>query len=184
MRKQEEEEKSPLSQMLFGLPFIAFGVFMGLLCCFDVWQWYTMKWWAETPARILEASLETHQSTDSEGHEIASYSVKTRYRYVYQGKEYTGTRLGIENGPDNVDSYHHVMAASLRDAQRDGKTVLCYVNPANPEKAVLDRMLRPSALLCKAIALSAFGGAGVIVFLSGFRKWRQNRRNGGSGADT
>lgn len=170
-------EASPWFLMLFGLPFMAVGVFMGWLTYDAARQWQDMKAWEETRARVLAVSLETHYSTDSEGHRSTTYSVSARYQYVYRGKGYTGTRISIEGGSDNVGSYHQDMAARLQEAQRTEQKVPCYVNPANPEEAVLDRSLRTSLVVFKAIFVVAFGGAGTGVSLYGFRQWRKRRRD-------
>ncbi len=131
----------------------------------DLWQWYRMQDWVEAPASVLDATLITHEPQNSD--DARTYSVQVRYRYEYGGVAYEGKRLGIRDSTDNLGAYHSRWSQRLSMAKNQGRTVPCYVNPAKPEQAVLDRTLRGTVLVFGLLILLTFGGAGGWIFLKG-----------------
>ncbi|MCU0781951.1 MAG: DUF3592 domain-containing protein [Akkermansiaceae bacterium] len=134
---------------LFGLPFLAggllaaYGYFHGFL------KWREARAWVETPCEILSAELESRRGDDS-----TTYQATARYRYVFGGRTYESDRVGLSAGNDNIGDFqqraHRELSGYLSPATAEhdatpappGKRFRCYVNPANPEQAVLYRDLR------------------------------------------
>ncbi|UTF60002.1 DUF3592 domain-containing protein [Gilvimarinus sp. DA14] len=142
---------------LFGAPFAAVGLgflFWGIVP--QLAQWTAMKSWEPVQAQIVSAEMKSHRSDDS-----TTYSLHATYRYQYQGQNYTGNRVGISSGSDNVGDYHQRVIGPLERAERNGSTVTAWVNPQQPEQAVLNRELRLSLILFKGLFVLLFGGVGL-----------------------
>jgi hypothetical protein len=140
--------------VLFALPFALVGV--GAIG-WGVWTlvlWQRMSAWVEVPAHIVALDLETHHDEDS-----TSYSVEATYEYRYDERTFTGERVAIYSGTDNVGGFQHDLYSSLRRAKERG-TAVAYVNPSAPEQATLNRELRLGMLGFQAIFAIVFGGIG------------------------
>jgi len=66
------------------------------------------------------------------------------YRYVMDGKSYTGDRLGtnVIGGTDNVDSWHEDMDSMLAAARSEGRPITVFVNPDDPTQSMVDNTIR------------------------------------------
>jgi hypothetical protein len=87
--------------------------------------------WVETPCEILSSELQRHSSSDGD-----TYRVLIRYRYTWQGRELESQRYDFTAGASNigVERMHAAIAA-----HPPGHRTVCYVDPAEPESAVLAR---------------------------------------------
>jgi hypothetical protein len=142
--------------MLFALPFAAVGVFMGGLTARTLWKASAMRGWDEMPATILTAELETRRGSDS-----TTYEAVATYRYEVDGQTHTGSRVSIHSGADNVGSFHQDTHNRLRRHLETGQPTVCYVNPRNPEDAVLDRSVRWGMISFFLVFALVFGGVGI-----------------------
>src|SRR5688572_14512605 len=164
--------------MLFALPFAAVGV--GAL----VWSgWTLLDWrdaasWVPVSAEIVTVELEEH--ADDEGG--STYETTATYRYDYGGTSYTGTRVAIDTGADNIGGFQNRLYYGLRAALDSRTTVTAYVDPDDPNRAVLNRQLRPGLFALKGLFAVAFGGVG-FGLLFGARhsgkRWRPKQRSAG-----
>jgi hypothetical protein len=142
--------------MLFALPFAAVGV--GAL----VWSgWTLLDWrdaasWVPASAEIVTLELEEHNDDDGG----STYETTATYRYDYGGTRYTGTRVAIDTGADNIGGFQQRLYYDLRKALDSGTTVTVYVDPDDPNSAVLNRQLRPGLFAMKGLFAIMFGGVG------------------------
>jgi hypothetical protein len=83
--------------------------------------------WTETKAVMQRCDLMTGRK--------GKQSLSLAYEYAFAGRTYSGTRYGFADG-ESIESRLNTFAA--------GKEVRCFVNPKNPEQAMLRR--RMSAL--------------------------------------
>ena len=113
------------------------------------------------PAGIVAANLETSDSSDS-----TTYKVTARFSYEYNGRHYSGDRVGIaDGGSDNVGNWQRDTWHRLR-----GQThTTLWVNQRDPSESVFDRELRWGLLGFKMIFVVVFGGFGAVVL------WFSNR---------
>lgn len=156
---------------LFATPFAAFGVGMLLLSVIPtVYDWGRMQAWQPVQATLVSASLERSRSRNS-----SSYGVSARYRYEVAGQTYGGERVAVGSGMDNIGDFQEALGRRLEAAQRDGRPVTAWVNPANPQEAVLDRSLRPGLLMFKMLFVVIFGGAGLGMLYGAWRGRRSER---------
>ena len=150
---------SALACLLFAVPFGGVGVFATWAIGSTLHEAWRAQEWVRVKASVEGASL--HSSSGSEGGE--TYRAVGSYRYVFAGKPYSGSRLGLSKvgGSDNIDDWHHEVSATLEDARAAGKPITVWVNPDNPAEAVLDREIRWSELLFLVPFSLAFGGVGL-----------------------
>jgi len=153
---------------VFGLAFFGVGGFMGWLSLSTLSEAKAMQGWDEVPAHIVECSLYT--SKDSKGN--ATCKVFATYRYTVAGREYTGQRVGLSSGSDNIGSFHQRAYATLNDAKKSGATVPCRVDPANPDKAILFWEPRLELLMFLQIFVFAFGLVGLTTLCWALCGWR------------
>ncbi len=123
--------------VLFGLPFFAFGLFA-------LWNLLSMiglaiqaSQWVETSATVLSAELEGNET----------WVAVAEYQYTYDGEVYRNDRVGLSDMRDNLGSYQKRMHRKLKAACEAEETVPCYVDPSDPTRALLDRRVRPLAVL-------------------------------------
>ena len=159
---------------LFGGVFAAVGIGMTIALVLKLAAWTSIQSWEPVQARVLSARLVEHPGDDS-----TTYSVQVQYRYTVKGVEYTGTRVGVHKGPDNIGSFQRRVAEELAEYADSGKPFTAYVNPDAPGEAVLYRNLRPELLLFYAAFGLVFGGFGIgllaAAWVSRKRAARKNR---------
>ncbi len=153
--------------ILFALPFAAVGLWMAFLISSSLWSAGAMQQWQPVPATILDVELQQHKS---------SSTVTAKYRYEWNGRSYSGERVGIDSSGDNIGNWHDRLYDELRQQQLNGETRTAWVNPGAPEQAVLDRSLRLEKLGFYLLFALVFGGAGfglIIAGVLGRRNWRR-----------
>ncbi len=147
--------------MLFGLLFFGVGAAFLLLSVLpNLWDALRMRDWVQVPAEVVSVDLKSSPSDGSD-----TYKITARFSYDYNGRSYTGDRVGIaDGGSDNVGDWQRDTYARLKGQAR----TRLWVNPANPSESIYDRDLRWGLLGFKLIFIVVFGGfgAGVMWFLN------------------
>ncbi len=161
---------APWVLTLFSLPFMGVGIFMGWLAYSSYSEAEAMKEWNEVPAVITSAELESHRGDDS-----TTYKCVATYEYEIEGRKYVGDRVGISSGSDNVGSYQQDKYRELSGYHRSKGPFRCYVDPDDPNNAVLYRELRTEMVGFYAIFVLAFGIAGLGMFVGSFIWMRKKR---------
>jgi len=145
--------------MLFALPFAAGGVGGLSWAGLTLLDWHEASRWVPVSAAIENVDLEEHRGDDS-----TTYETKATYRYEYAGRRYSGTRVAIDSGADNIGSFQHGLYRELKAARERGTPVTAYVDPADPSRAVLNRELRAGPLAIKGVfgLVFSFVGFGLL----------------------
>jgi hypothetical protein len=172
---------------LFGLPFLGAGLFMTWLHFSGYVRWLDAQRWEEVPCSIESAELKVSRGDDS-----TTYKAEAVYSYAYGGRVYSGERVALSGGSDNVGSFqqdaHRELSRHLAKPSRSveadpsaepGPTFRCYVNPANPSEAVLYRDLRWQMQAFSAIFALTFPAVGAGLVVAGFLGTRASRRMAG-----
>jgi Protein of unknown function (DUF3592) len=160
---------------LFGLPFLIVGLFLSVLYFNGYQKWLTTQRWVETPCWIETAELETSQDDGT------TYKAKATYRYEYQGNTYRSSDVSLYSGSDNVgdfqqDAYFELAqyAESLPRERNDRnlnpdqrKPFRCFVNPSNPQQAVIYRVFRWQLQSLMSIFALSFPAIGSFLVLGG-----------------
>ncbi len=137
MTKQTNERVGTGCFLLFALPFAGVGVFMTGMFFVTLVAWANMRSWQEVPARLEHVELVTIRSGDSD-----TKNVVVEYVYEWQGQRYQGKRVSLHTSNDSIGSFHEQTYAELTGYRNRNETFRCYVNPRNPEQAVLYRNMR------------------------------------------
>ncbi|RPI62400.1 MAG: DUF3592 domain-containing protein [Lysobacterales bacterium] len=145
--------------MLFAVPFAAVGVGALVWSGWTLLDWREAAGWVPVPAEVVAVELEEH--TDSEGD--TTYETTATYRYEYAGTSYTGTRVAIDTGADNIGRFQHRLYYDLTAAHEKNTPVTAYVDPDDANRAVLNRELRPGLFALKGIFAIVFGGVGFAL---------------------
>jgi hypothetical protein len=148
--------KSRIFVTLFALPFFGVGVWMlwSVGTTFhDAWR---MQSWQPVPAHLTAAGYETHSGDDSD-----TYRAYASYSYRYGGQTYTGDRVGLTGGGDNIGSYQTDIGNRLSRMHSRGESITVWVNPDAPAVSIIDRNIRWGLVGFKSIFLFVFGGVGL-----------------------
>jgi hypothetical protein len=157
--------------ILFALPFAGVGVGMGVWLASTLLTYLDAKHWIETPASILRADLEAHHANKGG----TTYQVTAEYVYEYGGRKYSGNRVGLIGGADNIGSFQQDAYRELNACRSAKKPFRCYVNPARPDQSVLYRDLRWALVAFQMIFILAFGGVGFGLLIGGLAAYRKQR---------
>jgi len=109
--------------------------------------------WERVPCRI--ESVESRAG--SEGN---SSETEATYTYEIRGKEYTGSRVSFHGGGDNIGRFQHRVYDELQRHRQEGEPFTAYVNPDNPEEAVLYPNVRWEMIVIYMVFGLVFGGVG------------------------
>lgn len=151
--------------LLFCIPFAGVGTAMGYATVSCLIKWQAMKSWQEVPAQIVTTNLDTKRST-SDGKTTTTYKVSATYSYTYKDTTYTGNKVSMHSGSDNLGSFQKNTYAELSRYKDSGEPFRCYVNPDNPSESILFRTPRWEKLGFYMIFVFAFGGIGYGLFIA------------------
>ncbi len=118
--------------------------------------------WPTVTCTVVSSQVRTHS-----GNHGSTYSVDVLYAYRMNGRDYKVNRYGFMGGSSS--GYAGKQAVVSR--YPPGARVICYVDPADPTQAVLERGFTPIMLI--GLLPLLFIGVGVLGFIS---FWRKSRR--------
>lgn len=147
--------------LLFSLPFAAVGVGTGIWMVLGVVQFERMQSWVQTPATITSAKLESHRGDKGS----TTYQAVATYSYTVGGRPFTGQRVGVLGGNDNIGRFQQDAYAELKQHLDQHTPFRCFVNPDDPAQAVLYRNLRweMSAFITMFACLFGSVGFGMLT---------------------
>jgi hypothetical protein len=122
-----------VSQCLATLFFTTFFLGMGvvwLYLTFPVFKMIAARKWPATPCVIVSSGVRGEPG--SHGY---VYSVNIAYTYHARGREFTGDRYQFVTGA----SSGYAAKAAVAERYPAGTNAVCYVNPADPGDAVIER---------------------------------------------
>ncbi|MCA9263987.1 MAG: DUF3592 domain-containing protein [Planctomycetales bacterium] len=140
---------------VFALPFLLVGIGAAGFALWSVVDWIGVQRWREVSATVLEVHLDEHQDDDQ-----VTFRARARYRYEYGGAQFTGSRVSLDRSADNLGDYQERVATELMQAQQQGRSVRCFINPAAPGESILYRDLRVGKLGFLLLFAVVFGGSG------------------------
>jgi hypothetical protein len=163
--RRKKGELGVVGRWLLGLFFSVF-LTVGVLATysFSLKPWlgvWAARTWVPVTCQILSSEVKSHSG------ESTTYSVAISYAYTYDGREYTGSRYNFTTG-----------ASSGRKAKKEivarhpeGTETLCYVNPDNPQEAVIERSrVRDWGFGLIPLVFVLVGAGGVWFAIMGPRK--------------
>ena len=156
--------KGRIFLILFALPFFGVGAWMAWSIGSTLYDAAQMKHWVPVQAKLLEAGYHTHSGDDSD-----TYEAYARYSYTYRGRSWSGDRVTIGSGADNIGDYQQDTGRRLAAALSRGETITVYVDPERPQHSVIDRDIRWGMIGFRAIFVVVFGGAGLGLMIWAIR---------------
>ena len=157
--------KGRLTLGIFALPFLCVGIWMLWSIssvCLDAWQ---MRGWQPVSAQLSDAGYESHAGDDS-----TTYEAYASYTYKFGGRVYSGNRVSLSHGADNIGDYQTDTGNHLRTAMTRNLPITVFVNPAAPHESIIDPQVRWGLIGFKSIFLLVFGGFGLGMLIFAFRR--------------
>ena len=111
--------------------------------------------WQKVPANISSLKLKTSRGDST------TFRVEASYSYFFNGDRQSDA-VALSDTSDNVGSYWQDLHTKLTRDKANGR-VTAWVNPSNPDQALLDRTYRWSQVAFGAIFLILFGGFGFLA---------------------
>lgn len=145
--------------VLFGSAFLAVGVGAGHFSLRPLEQARAMRSWRATPATVVACELSTSRSSKGG----VSYQARATYRYRVEGAEYTGARVSLHGGSDNIGDFQRRTYDALERCRASGAPTTCWVDPGNPASAILVRRPRFELLVFFQVFVLLFGGIGLFL---------------------
>lgn len=135
MKHNKQKEGSGIGARIlmffFGMPFFAMGAFF---CWMGAIQPLVLAIssgeWPQVPCQIVSSEVERHTSSEGD-----TFSIAITFSYVYQGREYVGSSYDF----NDVNSSGRRGKAKVIEHYPAGAKRQCWVNPSDPEIAVLSR---------------------------------------------
>ncbi|HEY9029885.1 MAG TPA: DUF3592 domain-containing protein [Kangiella sp.] len=146
----------------FGAVFFLAGVGIFLWGLVSIYDAYEARGW-----QPVEATITHVEQVISRGDDSTTYGVTGQYQYEYQGRRYTSNQLNFYTGTDNIGRYQQDFYRKLAQLSSNQITITAYVNPDNPNEAVIDKSIRWSMLGFQSIFLFVFGGVGLAIIIFG-----------------
>lgn len=115
--------------------------------------------WTETPCTVISSRVRTHT-----GDKSTTYSPDILYRYTVGGTEHKSNRYDVMGG----SSSGYAAKSKIVSAYPKGRQTVCYVNPHNPQQAVLKPGLGWSGLATLIPVL--FFAVGLTLLIHTLRK--------------
>ena len=146
---------------LFAAAFGLGGYFAGLQPLAQTLQAaLQVRSWQPVAAQVLGTELKRHTSSDG-----TTYRVHARYRYEFAGRQYEGTRVGLdpEAGADNIGDWHQHWHGLLQSAQSRGQPITIMVNPQAPAQALIDPSIRWALQMFRVPFALVFTGVGLVA---------------------
>ena len=146
--------------LLIGLPFAGVGLWAAWTMGATLHESWGTREWVIVHADVLSADL--IRSTSRKSNSVRATGT---YRYNFEGKDYTASRLGISTagGADNIGGWQEEMADFLKSARNEKRMIDVYVNPAMPSESVVDRKVRWPMMLFLSPFAFLFGGIGLAM---------------------
>ncbi len=116
--------------------------------------------WQPVAAQVLGTELKRHTSSDG-----TTYRVHARYRYEFAGRQYEGTRVGLDPqaAADNIGDWHQHWHGLLQSAQSRGQPITIMVNPQAPAQALIDPSIRWALQMFRVPFALVFTGVGLVA---------------------
>jgi len=141
--------------------FLLAGLGFMMIFAIPAWRSVAALSWTEHDCEVLSSYVRSH-SGDS-----TTYSIEVSYQYEVGGIKYVSDRYGFVGGSSSGQSSKQKVV----DRMPDGAIISCYVDPEDPEEAVIHRGWSWVYLFSLLpLVFIAIGGAGVLWSLTSLRR--------------
>ncbi len=156
LARQASGAGTTVAALLFGGFFVAAGgVAFAFMFVVPMSRLVAARSWVETSCTVISSTVRSHASDDG-----TTYSVAILYEYRVEGRPYRSDRYRFTDW----SSSGHAAKQAVVDRHPPGTKAVCFVDPAAPSRAVLERSFHPSYLLGLFPLLFVVAGSGVLVW--------------------
>jgi hypothetical protein len=149
--------------ILFFGAFIVIGALVSYLISVRPFsEMFIARHWPAVPCTIISSDVRTHR-----GNKGQTYSVNIFYSYVFNDHLYKANRYDFMGG----SSSGYASKQAIIGRYPPGSTSVCYVNPLDPDRAVLARGFTP--MMWIGLIPLVFCLLGFIGLISSLRRRRQ-----------
>jgi len=165
---------SPGCMGAFFAIFLIAGLGFLMVFALPAWNVVASRSWTPVECEILSSSVGNHAGEDG-----TTYSIDVRYRYVFNGVEYSSDRYEFLGGTSS--GYEGKQA--VVDEMPEGSSVTCYVDPDDPSEAVIYRGFTWVYLFSLLpLLFIAIGAGGIVWALASHRGAAESKVGGHFGA--
>jgi hypothetical protein len=159
------QRRAYLVPVVLGLVFVAVGggLFIGIGVV-PALRLVRAASWVETPCTIVSSTVRSQSSDDG-----TTYKVDILFEYQVGGLTLKSNRYDFAN----FGSSGYTGKREIVNRYPEGSRAVCFVDPSDPTRAVLNRDLRPAYLVGLIPLVFLLAGAAVATW--GFRQRRQAR---------
>ncbi len=141
--------------------FLLVGLGMSLFFVLPALKVLKAQSWREVPCTVIESSVRSHPGSDS-----TTYSVDILYEYEAGGRTRRSNRWEFLGGSSGgASAKQEIVSANPPGTRRS-----CYVNPDDPDDAVMHRGLSKAYWIVLVPLLFAAAGSGGILYAFKIRK--------------
>lgn len=151
--------------IMFITPFIVIGIGTFSWSVYRFLESLYTNSWQATPALVTECSIKTEDTGES-----YLEKVLISYTYTFTGKKYTSSRIAIGYSTNNIEDHR-----AIYDKLKSAKTVMVYVNPDDPRKAVIVKGTNQSTIFL--FLFSIMWNSFLAAFAIPFFLWRKEKVN-------
>jgi len=157
-----QAQKSARGGVVFGGLFFLIGLgFLVFKTVPDVAHIQQSRTWPTTRCVIAHSGVRSHSGKST------TYSIDVLFRYEFNGKKYASSHYDFST---SSDSGYQSKQDTVRKIPAKAKTT-CYVNPADPTVAVLNRS---GDVILETIFPLAFGGFGLLFMILSLRATKRS----------
>ena len=146
------------------LPFLAFliagSLFFYWVTLNPLRQVFAARSWQETPCTVISSKV---AKVAGPQHGAQAYKVDIFYHYSVGNTRYTTSHYQFASGGSSGQTDKQ----KIVDQYPAGRETVCYVNPANPSQAVINRA--PNSEMFYGLIGLIFAVIGVVGLISSFR---------------
>jgi hypothetical protein len=134
-----------------GLALTAAGALFTLLLWLSYQRAEASRHWTPTPATVVSSQVLAERATPSSP---TRWRIAVKYDYTFAGQHYTSTRFRRVDGSTGDEEKVH----RIRQQFTPGADITCWVNPADPQFAILQHDTRAALYTLWFPLLFFFGG--------------------------
>jgi len=142
--------------------FAAFGIGFGYLAGWPALRDVIgARRWTPVPCEIVSSGVRTNSDSDGQ-----TYSVDVRFSYDYEGRHYTSDRYQLTRMSQGGIGAHNRIQRTVA-ALPAGLNTTCWLDPARPDRAVIDRGMTLGTVLFIGLPVlfSVVGLGGMLAVL-------------------
>ena len=158
--QNKKKVKRRMITVTIGIVFLLFSLMIlyPLITCFV--DSHISQKWSKVECDIVYSKIKTRYESSGKGGRAKSYSLDLKYKYVYNDKQYIGTRYSFCNKTGFLSEIKKINMHITNTTKS-----FCYVNPQAPDEAVLCRDIKWFWIFTPMLIAIFFILAGILLII-------------------